>query len=157
MLKNAFFWHHIICKFLEVVKSNTIILMHDCNNHLHTLSKKNKVLNFIIFGENKGGGAGHQVPKKSKILGQQKFLADGVAGGSKNRPSDNFGHIVPPSWRNCNFNQKQKSYSNWKLCNAEKSKIMVAPPPLVLNVQTRRVCPEIVKLRLKNFIFNILG
>jgi hypothetical protein len=37
------------------------------------------------------------VPKKSKILGQQKFLADGVAEGSKNWLSDNFVHIVPPS------------------------------------------------------------
>ena len=86
----------IICNFFEVVKSNIIILMADCNNYLHTLSKKKTFLNFIIFGENKGG-AGHQVPKKSKILGQQKFLADGVAGGSKNRLSDYFGHIVPPS------------------------------------------------------------
>ena len=45
----------VICKFLEVVKSNPIILMPDCNNHLHTLSKKKKVLNFFIFGENKEG------------------------------------------------------------------------------------------------------
>ena len=82
-------------------------------------------MNFIIFGENKGGKS--PSAKKSKILGQQKFLADGVAGGSKNRPSNNFGHIVLPSCRNCNFNQKQKSYPNWKLCNAEKSKIMVPP------------------------------
>jgi hypothetical protein len=51
-----------------------------------------------------------------------------------------FISIVPPSWRNFNFDQKQKSYANWKLCNAEKSKIM--PPPLVLNVQIRRLCPE---------------
>jgi len=65
-------------------------------------------LNLIIFGENKRGGRSPSAQKKNKILGQQKFLADGVAGGSKNRPSNNFGHIVLPSCRNCNFNQKQK-------------------------------------------------
>ena len=141
----------IICKFFEVVKSNIIILMADCNNYLHTLSKKKLFFWISSFLAKIKGGAGHQVPKKSKILGQQKFLADGVAGGSKNRPSDNFGHIVPPSWRNFNFNQKQKSYANWKLCNAEKSKIMVAPP-LVLNVQTRRFCHEMWK-KVKIFVF----
>ena len=58
------------------------------------------------------GGAGHQVPKKRNLVGRQKFLADGVAGGYKNRPSDNFDHIVHSTSRNCNFNQKQKSYVN---------------------------------------------
>jgi hypothetical protein len=62
----------IICKSFEVVKSSIIILMADCNKYLHTSSKKNKFGNFISFGEKKGGG---QVPKKSKTLGQQKFLA----------------------------------------------------------------------------------
>ena len=116
----------IICKFFEVVKSNTMILMTDCNNHLHTLSKKKNFFEFRHFWRKKGG-AGHQVLKKSTILGQQKFLTDGVARGSKNRPSDNLGHIVPLSLRNFNFDQKQKSYANWKLCNAEKSKIMFPP------------------------------
>ena len=118
----------IICKFFEVVKSNIIILMADCNNYLHTLSKKKIVFWISSFLAKTKGGAGHQVPKKRKILGQQKFLADGMAWRSKNQPNDNFGHIVPLSWRNFNFNQKQKSYAYWKLCNAEKSKIMVAPP-----------------------------
>ena len=47
----------------------------------------------------------------------------------QNWPSANFAHIAPSTSRNLNSNQKQKSYVNWKLCNAEKSKIMVAPPP----------------------------
>jgi hypothetical protein len=41
-------------------------------------------------------------------LGQQTLLADGVPGGSKNRPSENFGHIVPPTSRDFTFNQKKK-------------------------------------------------
>ena len=58
----------IICKFFEVVKSNIIILMADCNNYLHTLSKKKKVfLNFIIFGENKGGGRSPSAQKKQNF------------------------------------------------------------------------------------------
>ena len=41
-----------------------------------------------------------------------------------------FCHIVHPTLRNFNFNQNPKSYANSNLCNhdAEKSKIMVAPP-----------------------------
>ena len=57
----------IICKFFEVVKSNIIILMADCNNYLHTLSKKKEFLNFIIFGENKGGGRSPSAPKKQNF------------------------------------------------------------------------------------------
>ena len=34
------------------------------------------------------GGAGHQMGEKRNFLGRQKFLADGVAGGSK------FGRII---------------------------------------------------------------
>ena len=80
-----------------------------------------------IIKKNKGG-AGDLVGEKRTFLGRQKFLANGVAGKSKNWPSANFAHIVPSTSRNLNSNQKQKSYVNWKLCNAEKSKIMVAPP-----------------------------
>ena len=72
----------IICKIFEVVKSNIIILMADCYNYLHTFSKIFFCLDLIIFGENKGGGR-HQVLKKSKIWGQQKFVADGLAEGQK--------------------------------------------------------------------------
>ena len=79
-----------------------------------------------IIKKNKGE-AGDLVGEKRTFLGRQKFLANGVAGISKNWPSANFAHIVPSTSRNLNSNQKQKSYVNWKLCNAEKSKIMVAP------------------------------
>ena len=68
--------------------------------------------------------------KKRTFGGTQKFLADGVAEGSKNRPGGNFGHVAHSTSRNFNFNEKQKSYVSWKLSNAKKSKIMVAPPPL---------------------------
>ena len=63
----------IICKFFEVVKSNIIILMADCNNYLHTLSKKKLFLTFIIFGENKG----RQVTKCPK---KQNFGPTEVSG-----------------------------------------------------------------------------
>ena len=80
--------------------------------------------------------------KKRTFWGRQKFLADGVAGGCKNRPGANFGHVAHSTSKNFNFNKKQKSYASWKLCNAKKSKIMVAPLPLALNVRIFQVCPE---------------
>ena len=72
----------IICKLFEIIKGSIIILSIDCNTHLHTISKKQKILNVIISGENKGG-TGHQVGEKCSFLGRQKFLADGVAGDPK--------------------------------------------------------------------------
>ena len=59
---------------------------------VHGLHKKN--INFLpnkIFEKIKRG-AGTQVQKKPKILGQQKFLADEVAGRPKNWPEPK---IVP--------------------------------------------------------------
>ena len=117
----------IICKFLEVVKSNTIILIPDCNNHLHTLGVKKKVLNFIIFGENKGG-AGHLVRKKHTFLGRQKFLADGVAGGPKIWPGGRKLLVWPGSSRICFLSQKKKSYVTLKSVNSKFLKNMVPPP-----------------------------
>ena len=67
--------------------------------------------------------------EKCTFGGRQKFLGDGVAGRSTNRPGANFGHVAHSTSRNFNFNEKQKNYASWKLCNAKKSKIMVAPPP----------------------------
>ena len=98
------------------------------NTYVHTLKKKKNFFSQVHYQKNKGG-AGDLVGEKRTFLGRQKFLADGVAEKSKNWPSANFAHIVPSTSRNLNSNQKQKSYINWKLCNAEKSKIMVAPPP----------------------------
>ena len=118
----------IICKFLKVVKSNTIILIPDCNNHLHTLSKKKIFFWISSFLAKIKGGAGHQVPKKSKILGRQKFLADGVAGGPKIWPGKKKLLVWPGSSRICFLNQKQKSYVTLKLANSKFLKNMVAPP-----------------------------
>ena len=64
----------IICKFFEVVKSN-IILMTDCNNHLHTLSKKN-VFEFHHFWR-KQRGASHLVAKKKQFFGLTKISGRG--------------------------------------------------------------------------------
>ena len=119
----------IICKSFEVIKSHIIILSVDCNTHLHTLIKKFFFFWILSFSAKTKEGAGHQVGEKRNFLGRQKFLADGVAGRSKNRPGANFGHVAHSTSRNFNFNEKQKSYASWKLCNAKKSKIMVAPPP----------------------------
>ena len=52
----------IICKLFEIIKGSIIILSIDCNTHLHTISKKQKILNVIISGENKG----EQVTKQGK-------------------------------------------------------------------------------------------
>ena len=73
----------IICKFFEVVKSNTIILMVDCNNYLHTSSKKKLFLNFIIFCENKGGGQVTKCPKKAKFWANRNFWPMGWPEGPK--------------------------------------------------------------------------
>ena len=100
----------IICKFLEVVKSNTIILMPDCNNNLHTLSKKKKNFRISSFLAKTKGGAGHLVRKKHTFLGRQKFLADGVAGCPKICPAGKKLLVWPGSSRICFLNQKQKSY-----------------------------------------------
>jgi hypothetical protein len=40
------------------------------------------------------GEAGDLVLKNKTIWRRQKFLVDGVAGGSKTWPSDNFDHII---------------------------------------------------------------
>ena len=103
--------------------------------------KQKKIFFFrkSIIKKNKGGG--DLVGEKCTFFGRQKFLADGVAGRSKNRPGANFGHIAHSTSRNFNFNEKQKSYASWKLCNAKKSKIMVAP----LNVRIFQVSPEMNK------------
>ena len=64
------------CKCFEDVKSNTIILMTECNNHLHTLSKKKLFFEFHHFWRKQKGG--HVTNgKKRTFLGQQKFLAEG--------------------------------------------------------------------------------
>jgi hypothetical protein len=55
-------WSSFVIVF-EVVKSNTIILMADSNNHLHTLSKKKCFFEFHHFWR-KQRGVGHQVLKK---------------------------------------------------------------------------------------------
>ena len=117
----------VICKFLELVKSNTIILIPDCNNHLHTLSKIKKNFEFHHFWR-KQRGAGHLVRKKHTFLGQQKFLADGVAGDPKIWPGGEKLLVWPGSSRICFLNQKQKSYVTLKSVNSKFLKNMVAPP-----------------------------
>ena len=72
----------ILCKSFEVVQSNIIILMADCNNQLHTLSKKKKNLNFIIFGENKGGQV-TKCQKKAKFCANKNFWPMGWPEGPK--------------------------------------------------------------------------
>ena len=84
-------------------------------------------MNGIIIGENKGG-AGHQVGEKCSFLGRQKFLADGVTGGSKIWPGKK-NYLVWPGFLTIFYlNQKQKSYVTLKLVNSEFVKNMVAPP-----------------------------
>ena len=108
----------IICKFLEVVKSNTRILMPDCNNHSHTLKKK-KVLNFIIFGENKGGG------KSLNAKNEQNFAPTEISGrkigrrvqksaGSIIRP-----HFIPP-FKDIKFGSKKKKLWSFKVSTFPK-------------------------------------
>ena len=58
----------------------------------------------------------------------QKFLADHVAEGSKNRPMINFGNFLSPPWRFFILNWKQKSYGTLKSGDAEKSKTAFTPP-----------------------------
>ena len=84
------------------------------NTYVHTLNLKKK--NFFYaspLSKKIKGGAGDLVGEKGTFLGRQKFLADGMAGKSKNWPSANLAHIVQLSTsRNLNSNQKQKSYVN---------------------------------------------
>ena len=91
--------------------------------------KKNFFFRKSIIEKNKGGGAGDLVGEKRNFLGRQKFLVHGVVGGSKNRPGANFGHVAHSTLRNFTFNEKQKSYASWKLCNAKKIKNHGCPPP----------------------------
>jgi len=67
------------------------------NTYVHTLNKKKFFFFASPLSKKIKGGAGHQVGEKRNFLGRQKFLADGVAGGSKNRPGVKFGHIPCPS------------------------------------------------------------
>ena len=123
----------IICKVFEVVKSNIIILMADCNN--------NKKIFFWIssFLANKKGGQVTKCPKKAKFWTNRNFWPEGPKIGRVTISAILYPHLegISISIKN------KKSYANWKLCNAENSKSMIAPP-LVLNVQIRRLCPEMV-------------
>ena len=80
-------------------------------------------MNDIIIGENKG--AGHQMGEKQNFLGRQKFLADGVAGGSKIWPSKKNYFVWPGSSTIFYLNQKQKIYVALKLVNSKFLKNMV--------------------------------
>ena len=74
----------IICKFFEVVKSNIIILMADCNNYLHTLSKKKKFFWIWSFlAKIKGGGQVTKCPKKAKFWANRNFWPMGWPEGPK--------------------------------------------------------------------------
>ena len=57
----------IICKFFEVVKSNIIILMADCKNYLHTLSKKKTNFWISSFLAKIKGGRSPSTQKKQKF------------------------------------------------------------------------------------------
>ena len=72
-------------------------------------------------------GAGHQMGEKQNFLGRQKFLADGVAGGSTIWPDHKKMLVWPGSSTIFYLNQKQKSYVTLKLVNSEFMKNMVAP------------------------------
>ena len=56
---------------------------------VYTLHKKNNIFFQNSFSE-KIKGAGHLLVQKLKILGQQKFLAHGVAGCPENGPDQCF-------------------------------------------------------------------
>ena len=104
----------MICKSFEVMKSYIIILSVDCNTHLHTLSKKQKKFECHHY-RRKQRGAGHQVGGKRSFGVRQKFLADGVAGGSKIWPGDKNYFVWPGSSTIFYLNQKQKSYVYFKV------------------------------------------
>ena len=59
---------------------------------------------------------------------RQKFLPDGVAGGSKIWPGEKNYLVWPGSSTIFYLNQKQKSYVTLKLVNSEFVKNMVASP-----------------------------
>ena len=95
----------IICKVFEVVKSNIIILMADCNNYLHTLSKKKKVfLNFIIFGENKGGRQVTKCPKKASFFGRKIIYIFLIFFSSQEKPVENGGSLPKGGGQTCFWN-----------------------------------------------------
>ena len=98
------------------------------NTYVHTLNKK-IIFFFASPLSKKTKGAGHQVGEKRTFGGRQKLLADGVAGGSKNRPGVKFGHISCHFSRILNLNQKQKSYANLKLAYSQNSKNTFALRP----------------------------
>ena len=64
-------------------------------------------MNAIIIGEKQRGG---QVTKWGELsfLGRQKFLVDGVAGGSKIWPGEKYYLVWPGSLTIFYLNQKQK-------------------------------------------------
>ena len=118
----------IICKFVEVVKSNAIILMPDCNNHLHTLSKKKKIVNFISFGENKGGqGKSHNAKNEqnfapTEISGQKSGWRVQKSAGYIIRP-----HFTPP-FKDFKFGSKTKKLWSFKVSTFPKFQKHVCPP-----------------------------
>ena len=85
------------------------------------------------------------MPKKSKILGQQKFLADGLAGGSK------IGRVTISAILYLHLegisisieNKKVMLIESYVMPKNQKSWLTwLPPPPLVLNVRFRSLCPE---------------
>ena len=145
----------IICKFFEVVKSNTIILMTDCNNHLHTFSKKTFVFWISSFLAKTKGGS-HLVPKKVKFWANTNFWPMGWPKGSKivwvTISAILYSHLegISISIKN----KKVMLIESYVMPKNQKS--WLPPPPLVLNVQTRRLCPEMKRKSDKYICFNFI-
>ena len=82
----------IICKFLEVVKSNIIILIAGCNNYLHTLSKKKKFFWISSFlAKTKEGGRSPSA-EKTHFFGATKI--SGRWGGRRSQNLAGWRKIV---------------------------------------------------------------
>ena len=119
----------IICKFLEVVKSNTIILMPDSNNHLFTLSKKKKKFWISSFLAKIKGGKSHNAKN------EQNFAPTEISGRKSGRRIQNSAgyiirpHFIPP-FKDFKFESKKNNYVTLKSVNSNFLKNKIAPPCL---------------------------
>ncbi len=99
-------------------------------------------MNFIIFDKKKGGGHVTKCPKKAKFWANRNFWPMGWPEGPKIGRVTILA-ILYPHLEGISISIKNKKVMLIESYVMPKNQKSWLPPPLVLNVRFRRLCPEI--------------
>ena len=116
----------IICKCFEVVKSNTIILMIRCDNHLHT---KNKIFFWIssFLAKTKGGGRSPSA-KKTHFFGPTEISGRLCGRRSQNLAGWKIIVALAGIFKDFSFESKTKKLCHFKVSQFEIFEKQGCPP-----------------------------